>query len=467
MIDILIRNTTIVTVNAAREILYESALAIDRGRILEIGPTEALEKKYTAVKKVIDGTGRAVFPGMINTHNHLFQTLYKGLGDDKVLADWLADMTFPSSVHLTPDDCYVGGMIGSIEGIRSGVTTQLDYMYPHPVDELSDGVIRAFRELGIRGILGRGYMDTGEEFGVQPGIMQDVKTIEKDIRRLASTYHNQDNGRLKVWLCPAAVWSNSRESLLMTRDLAREIGTGISIHISETPFDRMASEKLHGAPDIDVMEQLGIMGPDFLMVHCVYLTDRDIRMARHFDARVSHNPASNMYLSSGTPPIPALNLAGVTVGLGTDGAGSNNANDMIEVLKLASLMQKVHHKDPTIMTAEKVLEMATIEGARAVGLDHEIGSLEPGKKADLFIFNPLLDMKAVPMHHPVSTLVYSSGNRNVETVMVDGNLVMENSVILGTDEAAMAARGQATADDLSHRAGTWPLKKRAWRSLAY
>ncbi len=467
MIDLLIRNGTVVTVNDKREILYETTLAIDGGRILDIGPTEVLDKRYPEAVRVVDATGKAVFPGLINTHNHLFQTLYKGLGDDKVLADWLKDMTFPSSVHLTPEDCYIGGMIGTVEGIRSGVTTQLDYMYPHPAEALSDGVIKAFRELGVRGILGRGYMDTGEKFGVQPGIMQDVKTIEKDIRRLALEYHNKDDGRLKVWLAPAAVWSNSRQSLEMTRDLAREIGTGISIHISETPFDRAASEELHGAVDIDVMEQLGIMGPDFLMVHCVYLSPRDIRMAKLFDAKVSHNPVSNMYLSSGVPPIPALNVAGISVGLGTDGAGSNNSNDMIELLKMTALMQKVHHKDPTIMTAEKVLEMATIEGARAVGLDNEIGSLEPGKKADLFLFNPSLDMKAVPMHHPVSTLVYSSSNRNVETVLVDGRFLLDHGVLTGTDEQGLARRGQEVADDLSRRAGTFHLKKRAWRSLAY
>ncbi|QRN85584.1 amidohydrolase [Clostridia bacterium] len=467
MIDVLIRDAIIVTMNGKRETLYEHSLAIDQGRILEIGPVAEMDQKYLSVEKVIEAKGKIVFPGLVNTHNHLFQTLLKGLGDDKVLSDWLSDMTFPSSTHLTQEDCYTGALIGTVEGIHSGVTTQLDYMYPHPRENLSDGVLKAFKELGVRGILARGYMDDGFQFGVRPQMAQTVDVIEKDVRRLAAAYHNTENERLKIWLAPAAVWSNSAASLNMTRDLANEIGTGITIHISETPFDRAASEELHGLPDIDVMEKMGIMGPNFLMVHCVYLTDRDIRMSKIFDAKISHNPVSNMYLSSGVPPIPKFNVAGLTVGLGTDGAGSNNSNDMIELLKMTALLQKVTHRDPTIMTAGKVLEMATIEGAKALGLDHEIGSLEVGKKADLFLFDPALDMKAIPMHNPISTLIYSSGNKNVETVLIDGKVVMENSIILGLNESALAASGQATADDLARRAGTDHLKKRPFKSLAY
>lgn len=467
MLDLLIKNATVVTMNKRREILRDGAVAVQGDRIVETGAAAELVKKYPDVKKTIDAAGKAVFPGLINTHNHLFQTLLKGLGDDKVLSDWLAQMTFPSAVHLTPEDTYYGAMLGCIDGIRSGTTTMLDYMYPHPQPGLSDGIIKAFRELGIRGVFGRGYMDTGVEFGVQPGIMQDVATIEKDARRLLEEYHNADDGRLQIWLAPAAVWSNSRESLEMTGRLAKEYNTGITIHISETPFDREAARQLHGYWDIDVLEKLGLMGPNLLMVHCVHLTPKDIRMAKYFDAKVSHNPVSNMYLSSGVPPIPRLVEAGVTVSVATDGAGSNNSNDMLEVLKFTALLQKVHHTDPTIITAEKVLEMATIDGARALGMEDRIGSLEPGKKADLFIFNPAAAAKAVPMHHPVSTLVYSSSQANVEMVIIDGRIVMENGILTRVDEREMLKKGQQAADDLSRRAGTYHLKDRPWRSLAY
>jgi 5-methylthioadenosine/S-adenosylhomocysteine deaminase len=467
MPDILITNTTIVTVNPRREILYDSALAITGDTITDIGPSRALEEKYQNKVKKIDGQGKAVFPGLINTHNHLFQTLLKGLGDDLVLSGWLKNMTFPSAVHLTDESCYYGAMIGCLDGFHSGTTTMLDYHYPHPENGHDDAIIKCFRELKLRGILGRGYMDTGISHGVQPGITQDVKTIEQDARRLIETWHNKDNGRIQVWLAPAAIWSNSKESLLMTRRLRDEYHTGVTIHISETPFDREASIDLHGVPDTDVCEDLGLMGPGLLMVHCVHLTARDIRMAKYRGAKVSYNPVSNMYLSSGVAPIPALMEAGVPVGLATDGAGSNNSNDMLEAMKIAVLLQKVSRADPTVLTAEKILEAATIDGARCLGMEDKIGSLETGKKADLFVFNPFRSAKAVPMHHPVSTLVYSSSEANVETLIIDGRVVMEDGKVAAVDESGILKKADEAALALSERAGTLHLRKRPWRSLAY
>jgi 5-methylthioadenosine/S-adenosylhomocysteine deaminase len=467
MPDILIVNTTIVTVNPGREILREAAIAISGDTIMDIGPSAVLEQKYRDTPKRIDGTGKAVFPGLINTHNHLFQTMLKGLGDDKVLADWCREMTFPSAVFLTEEACYYGAMLGCLEGLHSGVTTMVDYHYPHPARGQDDAIIRCFRELKLRAVFARGYMDTGAGLGVPEGIMEDPGTIERDVRRLIETYHKTDNDRLRIWLAPAAMWSCSREALAMTKRLMDEYDTGVTIHISETPFDREASADLHGAPDIDVCREFGLLGPRLLMVHCVHLSPRDIRMAKSLDAKVSHNPVSNMYLASGVPPVPALIEAGVSVGLATDGAGSNNANDMLESMKSAVLLQKAAHRDPTILTAEKALEMATIDGARCIGMEDRIGSLEPGKKGDLFIFNPFRSAKAVPMFHPVSTLVYSSSEANVETVILDGQIVLEDGIITLADEPAILRRANEAAENLSRRAGTGHLRDRPWRSLAY
>lgn len=467
MIDLLIKNAMIVTVNKEREVLKRHSLAVKDDCIIDIGPDQVLENKYQDVKKVIDAENKILFPGLINTHNHLFQNLLKGLGDDKVLSDWFADMTAPSAAHLTPEDVYHSAMLGCVQGIRSGTTTMLDYMYPHPVANLSDGVIKAFRELKIRGIFGRGMMDTGEQFGTQKSIMQDVQTIEEDCRRLLDNYHGIDNDRIHVWLAPAAIWSCTEECLKVTWNLAQEYNTGYTVHISETPFDREAARQLHGEPDVEVLQKLGILGPNVLMVHCVYLTERDIRMAKYNDMKVSHNAVSNMYLASGVAPIPRMVESGISVGVATDGAASNNSQDMIETLKMTALLQKVHSTDPTIITAEKVLELATIDGARAVGLDDKIGSLEIGKKADFFIYNPALSAKSIPMHNPVSTLVYSGSESCVETVIIDGNIVMEDGVILVTDEMKVIATAQHTADQLAERAGTSKNKERGWRSLAY
>ena len=467
MIDRMITNATIITMNPAREVLYNASLAIDQGRILDIGDSEALAERYPDVKRTIDGEGKAVFPGLINTHNHLFQTNLKGMGDDKVLKDWLNDMTYPVGGKLLPEDCYTGALIGCIEGIRSGVTTQLDYMYPHPVDGLDDAVIRAFRELRIRGIFGRGYMDCGAEFGVRNEIMQTPEKIESDVRRLVKEYQGADNGRISICLAPAITWGASEACLKMTERLKRELGLLLTIHTAETMFDRESTIALHGVDDLEILVQYGLLDEQTLLVHCVQLNDRDIRMITYHGAKVSHNPVSNMYLSSGVAPIPKMNMAGIDVSLGTDGAASNNSNDMLEVLKLTALLQKVTHRDPTIMTADKVLEMATIEGARCIGMEKEIGSLEIGKKADLFVFNPERNIKAIPMHNPVSTLVYSCAMDNIETVLVDGEPVLQDGVLTTMDEEIVIQRCRAQADDLAQRAGTAWLKRRPWQSLSY
>lgn len=468
MLDILIKNTTIVTVNGKREILKNAALAISEDKIVDIGDSVALEAKYTDVSRVIDAAGKAVFPGLINTHNHMFQSLLKGLGDDMVLSDWLVNCMFPSAAQISQEAVYYGGMVATLDNIHSGTTTILDYMHAQSSPELSDGAIKAFRKTGVRGILGRGYMDLGEQFGTPKALIQEKEVIQKDILRLLDTYHNTDNGRTKIWLAPAAVWLASKDMLDWSKHIAKEYNTGITVHCSETPFDRQASEAIHGMPDTDTLASYGIMGPNCLLVHCVHLTDRDIRMLKYHDAKVSHNPGSNMYLSSGVAPIPRLNETGVTVGLATDGAASNNSNDMIEMLKLAALMQKVTHQDPTVITSDKVLEMATIDGARAIGMEDEIGSLEIGKKADLFIFDPYTSAKSTPMHHPVSTLVYSASEQNVETVIVDGKIILDDfKPTFLDDERAVLIKAQELADELSRKAGTYHNKTREWKSLAY
>lgn len=464
----LIKNGCLVTVNENRDVLYESALYVHGNIILDMGPTKILEERYAGqADEIIDATDKILFPGLINTHNHLFQVLLKGLGDDMVLKDWLEFMTFPSTPYLTEENCYYAALGGLIEGLHSGVTTSFDYMYPHPIGtkNLDEGIIQAMIDLGIRGFLGRGCVNNGVQYGVYPAMVEKVEDIEKAIRELHGKYHGTENGRIQIALAPAAMWSNDGESLRMLKRLSDELNLMISIHISETEFDRESVLDLHQLDEISCLEELGLLNEKLIMVHCVCLTDDDIKRIKVSGASVSHNPVSNMYLSSGVAPIPQLNQVGIPVGLGVDGAASNNSNDFIELLKMTALLQKVHHKNPTIMTADKVVEMATIEGARSLGIADQVGSLEPGKKADLFIFNPKLDLKAIPMHNPVSTLVYSSGNKNIELVMVDGDVLLRDGKVLRVDEGTVADNIQRLADDLSIKAGTFKLKKRPWKRL--
>lgn len=467
MLDVLIKNAIVVTVNKDREVIFDGAIAIKKDKIVDIGKTASILEKYECAKKLIDADGKIIFPGFINTHNHLFQTLLKGLGDDMVLKDWLATMTFPAAKYISKEDTYVAAMQGCIEGLRSGITTMVDYMYPHNRENLCEGIIDAYRELGIRGILGRGSMNTGNQFGVPKEIMQDVATVEKDVRYLFEKYHNSENGRIKVWVAPAAMWSNTKEMLTMLWKVTKEYDSHFTVHISETPFDREATRELHGKVDIELLEDLGIVGPNVVMVHCVYLTEEDMEMTKKYDMKISHNTASNMYLSSGVAPIPEMLKKGITVSLGVDGAASNNSQDMIELMKLTALQHKVNNRNPLAISAEKVLEMATIDGARAIGMEDEIGSLEVGKKADLVIFNPMLNPKSIPMHNPVSTLVYSSSMQNIEGAMVDGRMIMEDSKILTIeDESQVLRQVQKTADDLCVRGNITNRREgHVWNSL--
>lgn len=462
----LLKNATVVTVDPERRVLFGGDVLIDNDRIAAVGDVSDQDAEGA---EVVDCTGRILFPGFINTHNHLFQTLLKGLGDDMVLSDWLRTMTFPAASHLQPQDTYVAAMLGCMEGIHSGITTMLDYMYPHPRAGLSDGIVQAYNELGIRGILGRGCMDTGLEFGVCEAITQRPAEIEKDLVRLFDTYHNTQNGRVKVWVAPAALWSNSAENLKMLWEVTNHYKSGFTVHVSETPFDRASTEKLHGCAGTDCLEKLGILGPNVLMVHCVYLTDKDIRRSKYYDLKVSHNVTSNMYLSSGVAPIPKMLNADICVSLGVDGAASNNGQDMLELMKSTALLQKVSTLDPTVITAEKVLEMATIDGARAVGMEDEIGSLEVGKKADIVVFDPYRSPKSIPMHNPVSTLVYSSTMQDIESVLVDGEFIMKDGAITGVaNEREFLHKAQKTADELAARGeitNRGPGHK--WQSVAF
>jgi len=450
MIDILIKNAQIVTVNKG-QILQDSAIAIKGNKIIDIGDSKELSDKYQEAGQVIDAAGKVVFPGMINTHNHLFQTLFKGLGDDMVIGDWLKKVAYPLSTNLTVDLAYTGAMLGLMESLHSGITTSVDYMYAHPVAGLSDAVIKAMNDLKVRGIYARGFLSGGQQFGAQESLMETPEEVIKDFKYLYDKYQKkQEDGRISIWLAPSNMWANTKEMLKKTYDLANEYKVGYTVHISETETPRKFTQEIHGFSDAALLEELGIVGPNVLMVHCVAITDDDIAMIKKYDMKVSHNPVCNMYLASGVAPVPKMIAEGITVSLGIDGAASNNSQDMIETLKATALLHKVSSRDPKIITAEKVLELATIDGARAIGMEDQIGSIEIGKKADMFIFNPSLAAKSTPMHNPISTLVYSSNERNVETVIIDGKVVLEDGKIVDMDEIAFYKKAQKISVDAAN-----------------
>jgi 5-methylthioadenosine/S-adenosylhomocysteine deaminase len=459
----ILSNATVVTMNPDRDVIEAGAICIEHDRILAVGTAADLGSRYPDAE-VIDYTDRVIIPGMINTHTHLFQTLLKGLGDDRVLKDWFACMTGPSAVELLPEDCYAAARHGCVESIKSGVTTLLDFMYAHPRPNLTESVIQAFQETGMRGIVARGFITTGVEQGVPEALIEPIDTALQDARHLIEKY-NQPGARVQVGLAPCMIWGVQREDLEKTRQLADELGVLITIHVSETRWEVDYSLQRFGMGDLQYMDAIGFLGPDVVAAHCVHCVARDLRIMKLRGVKVSHNPCSNMYLASGFAPIPQMLMAGITVSLACDGPASNNNHNMIHSLKFGALLHKGYHQDATIMTAEKILEMATIDGARAVGLEHEIGSIEAGKKADLVVLK-YDNFFVNPVHHPVSALVYSALGNEPETVWIDGQIVMQDRVMQTVSEAEVMQAAKAAAESLTQRAGTIALRKRPWRSLA-
>jgi 5-methylthioadenosine/S-adenosylhomocysteine deaminase len=436
-------------------------VAIRDGRIVGVG-----ERPDAPARRTVDARGRFVYPGLINTHTHLFQTLLKGLGDDRVLVDWFRQMTGPSAVVLEEEDSYAAALAGAWEAIRSGTTCIVDFMYPHPRPYLSDAIIRGLVESGIRAVFGRGYIDTGVEDGVPPELVQPLDAILADCERVARRYDGHADGRIRVRFAPCMIWTVTDVSLREVRDLASRLGVGLMMHVAETTFELDNSVRRFGVKDLAFIDSLGLVDPDLLAVHCVNLDDEDVALLRARGASVSHNPTSNMYLSSGVAPVPSMLRAGIPVGLASDGPASNNTHNMVQSLKLAALLHKVVTRNPTIITGEDVLEMATIGGARALGLESEIGSIEVGKRADLFVADLEASPFAAPVHHPVSALVYSASGSEVETVIVDGRVVLDNGRLSTVDEDSIRAAARVAADRVAQRAGTDALRHRAWRSIA-
>ena len=453
-------HASVVTMNGSRDVIDDGAVAVEGDKIADVGAAREVESRHPGAQ-VIDCTGRTIIPGLVNTHTHLFQTLLKGLGDDMVLRDWFTHMTGPSAVQLTFGDVLAAARHGCVESIRSGVTTLVDFMYVHPRPNLADAVVRAFRESGLRGVVARGYLTVGGGADVPPELVEHLDDALDDARRLIRA-NNTASSRVQVGLAPCMIWTVDEQTLAATREMADAERALITMHVSETDFEIENSLRRFGIRDVELLERTGLLGPDVLAVHCVQCDRRDIDILKAHGVSVSHNPCSNAYLASGFAPVPEMIRQGMTVGLATDGPASSNNHNLIQGMKFAALIHKGHHRDPRIMTAEKVMEMATIDGARAIGMADQIGSLEVGKKADFALLD-LSNAFVTPLHHPVSALVYSALGSEVEAVVIDGVTVMSDGTLQSVDEYEVARSAQEAAYRLAERAGTsrparWPLQ---------
>src|SRR5580693_8144042 len=461
--SIIFADAWLITMNERRDVLESGSVCVESDRIVAISTRDDLQRRFPTAE-IVNCKGCIVMPGMVNTHTHLFQTLMKGLGDDMVLKKWFTCMTGPSGVHLTPEDAHAAALHGCVESIRSGVTTLVDFMYVHTRPGMIKAVVEAYDETGMRGFVCRGFISLGEEYGVPRELIEKPEHAIGDARKQMRRY-NKPGGRIQVGVAPNMIWAVDEKGYRLTRKLADEEHALITTHVAETTFELQTAASRYGQTDTEFLSEIGFLGPDVLAAHCVHCKPHDIRILLHHNTKVAHNPCSNMYLASGCPPIPEMLLAGVTVGLASDGPASSNNHNLFQAMKFAALIQKGFHQDATIMTAEKVLEMATIDGARAVGLEAEIGSIEVGKKADLIVVD-YQNAFMTPIHHPVSAIVYSALGSEVSTVMIDGHFVMKEGVVTGVSEREVRRSAQAHADDLARRSGSDKFKTRPWRSLA-
>jgi 5-methylthioadenosine/S-adenosylhomocysteine deaminase len=445
---ILIENGTIVTVDNQQQVLAPGYLLIEGDRIGAIGPGEAPVALRAGADSILDARHMAVMPGMVNGHTHLFQTFIRGLADDKPLLDWLKAAIWPVAQALTEEEAYLAAMVGLIENIRGGATAIIDHQYIHTDPANDDGVCRAAVHTGTRLLLARGWAD----MDYPPPFMETPEHIIGETTRLFETWHNQANGRIRVEFGPLIPWGCSDETMLRTHDLAQAWGVGTHIHIAETQTEVDINLGKRGSRHVEWLAGLGLLGPDLQLVHSVWLDDGEIELLAHHGGVVVHCPVSNMYLASGVAPIPKMRAQGIPVALATDGPGSNNSQDMLEVLKTTALLHKVSSLDAMVLLPEDVLWMACRGGAAAFGQAGLIGSLEVGKKADLVLVD-LDTPRAMPVHRVPSALVYNASAGEVDTVIVDGQVLMRHRQILCVDEKALLAEARTACARLFERAG--------------
>ncbi|MFZ3578990.1 5'-deoxyadenosine deaminase [Virgibacillus sp. DJP39] len=414
MSTILVKNAQIITMNAQEEIV-RGDLYIENDRITKVGGDLGF-----MADKVIDATNKTVIPGFIQTHLHLCQTLFRGQADDLELMDWLQKKIWPLEAAHDEESSYYSAMLGLGELIQSGTTTIVDM---ETVNH-TDAAFQAMAESGMRCLAGKVMMDTGDDL---PDLLREntAKSIQKSVD-LLEKWHQFDNGRIQYAFCPRFVVSCTEELLIEVRDLSKYYQVKVHTHASENRGEIQIVEEKRGMRNVVYLDHIGLANENLILAHCVWLDDEEKRIIKERGIKMSHCPGSNLKLASGIADVPDLLKAEANVSLGADGAPCNNNLDMFNEMRLASLIQKPKH-GPTSMDARTVFRMATIGGAKAVGLDHEIGSIEVGKKADLAILD-LVNFHTYPSFDldPIARIVYSATRADVVTTIINGKVVMEN-----------------------------------------
>ena len=443
--SLLIEARYVIPVRPRGRIIRDGAVVVEDDRIVFVGKRDEARAKYSGFEHVIKADRHVVIPGIVNAHCHLFQSILKNIGIDMELVSWLRTSIHPTLASFTDEDFYVAAKWGLIENIKSGVTSIIENHYGPRGHE---AVIKALIESGLRAVLARGIYEVNVLIDM---LKETPEQALSHVESLVKQYHGKENGRIRIAVAPMHPYNASKELLLKAKELADKYDLIYHTHTAESKKDQELVVQLHGKTDVALLYELGILSPRYHAVHAVNVSPEEIKYIAETGAHVIHNPESNMYLGSGIAPIPEYMEAGVNVALATDGAGSNNNNDMIEAMRFAVFLHRAAKSHPSIITAWDALEMATINGAKALGLENEIGSLEPGKKADITIIK--LDAPhTAPVHDPLGAIVYCANAQDVDTVIVDGRILMENRVVKIFDEEKVKEEAYKAAERILDRA---------------
>lgn len=466
MVDIYIRGGWIITMDRERRIIKNGAVAIEDGFIVDVGKREKLDNEYKVYADILISAERdIVLPGLINTHVHLAQGLLRACADYLSLIDWLKDRVWPLQGNYTKKEALASAKLVALEMIKSGTTTFLEtgLVGRYGLDE----IIEAIYSTGLRAAIARHVMDlkgyATKENILHEGLVEPGDYSFKDTIRLIYRYHGWDN-KIWVWFGPRTPGAVSLELYREISARARELNTGITMHLAEVREDVEYTLRNFGKKPVEFAHWLGLTGRNVVLVHVVWVEDDEIKLLGETKTNVSHNPSSNMKLASGAARVSDMLSQGVNVTLGTDGGPSNNTYDLIREMKHAALLQPLRTLNPKAIRAEDVLEMATIRGARALMIDHLVGSIEGGKRADIIVvdyWQPHLH----PLNNPVSHLVYAASGHDVKHSVIDGKLVMLNRRVLTLNEEEVIEEAERAAYSLYERVGVciqpdlrWPIE---------
>ena len=430
-VSLVVIGKTVITENDSHQRFSPGAVAINGNAIVAVDTPSAIAEKYRAAD-TIDVPNDVVLPGLINTHTHAPMVMYRGLADDLALMDWLTKYIFPAEAKtVSPDMVRIGTRLAALEMIESGTTTYTDMYY------FEEEIAKTTREAGLRGVLG----NTIIQFPAP-----DARTPKDGLARTEAFIKAfKDDPLITPAVAPHALYTNDRSTLVASVELARRYHVPVIIHLAETEDELKDAQVKYGVTPTAYLESIGFWGPMTIAAHGVWVNDEDIGILKRRGVGISHNPESNMKLASGAAPVVKYLAAGVALGLGTDGAASNNDLDMFEAMRQASFLAKHVTHDPRTMPASTALDLATIGGARVLGMERQIGSLEPGKRADLITVS-MTAARQTPDYDPVSHLVYVTRGDDVRTTIVNGTILMRDRVVRTLSAATVVADANALAE---------------------